>query len=98
MRRRDADRLYLFGYRYGEVVLDPLPAVVGSMSAAREVDLSRRPPVAVSLGCHAEGFALPHPDNHDPRTTQAGVRKRFMCKPPDADEALVKELTAFVGK
>lgn len=98
MRSRDADRLYLYGYRYGEVVLDPLPAVVGVMSTAREVDLSRRPPVAVSLGCHAEGFALPHPDNHDPRTTQAGVRKRFMCKPPDADEALLEELTAFVAK
>lgn len=98
MRDRDADRLYLYGYRYGEVVLDPLPSITGYMSDAGPVDLRRRPPVAVSLGCHLECAALPHPDPHDPRTTQAGVRKRFLCLPPKADDSLIQELSVFVRK
>jgi hypothetical protein len=68
------------------------------MSEARPVPLSVRPPVAVSLGCHSRSYALPHPDPWDPRTTQAGVLKRFMCMPPDFNEALLAELKKFVLK
>jgi hypothetical protein len=87
-----------YGYRYGEVPLAPLTAIKESarITKPREVDLSIRPPVAVSLGCHIQGAAAPHPDPHDPNTMAAGVAKRFAIKPPTPETELVTQLTEFV--
>jgi len=50
------------------------------------------------MGCHVEGVALPHPCPHDPRTTEAGVRMRFACRPPKSDPLLMSKLRTFVRK
>jgi len=55
-----------------------------------------RPPVLVSLGCHIPGYALPHCDPHCPKTTKAGVQKRFVAKQKTPDPALLKEFQQFV--
>lgn len=49
-----------------------------------------------SLGCHTQGVCLPHPDPADPPTLEAGVRKRFAFKPPDADLQKLERLRSFV--
>ena len=51
-----------------------------------------------SLGCHVQGAALPHSDNADPGTSEAGVRKRVFFRPPTADNQLVRGLRKFVRK
>jgi len=73
-----------YGYRLGEVPLPrPDPIKAGTrISEPKEVDLTKRPPRAVSLGVHVDGAALPRPDNHDPLTSRAGVEKRFARAPP----------------
>jgi len=68
------------------------------ISAPTPVDLSRRPVVQVSLGCHVEGVALPHPDPLDPDTTVAGVRMRFARKPPPFNPEKIAKLRRFVDK
>jgi hypothetical protein len=57
-----------------------------------------RPPVAVSLGCHLEGVALPHSDPKDVITSVVGAQKRFMTKPPPYDPAKLNRLRVFVRK
>lgn len=52
--------------------------------------------MSASLGCHLEGFALPHADPHDPYTMRAGIRKRFARRPPKANPALLLKLNTFV--
>lgn len=49
-----------------------------------------------SLGCEVLGAALPHPDPSDPQTMEAGVRKRFAMKPPDADKTFLRDFSRFV--
>lgn len=75
-------------------VLKPIKAKA-KITKPRPVDLSRRPPVQVSLGCHVHGLALPHGDPHDPYTMVAGVMKRFAFRPPDPDLAFMGELMEF---
>lgn len=87
-----------YGYRYGEVLLPHLPPVKSSatISPTRVVDLSVRPVVMSSLGCHVAGAALPHPCPQDPDTMRAGVSKRFAVAPPVPEQALVHQLRDFV--
>jgi hypothetical protein len=89
-----------YGYRYGEVALAAIGSIKESawIGKRRSVDLSMRPPVAVSLGCHVNGSACPHPDPHDPRTMEAGVRKRFTIRPPKYQRSILRELRAFTRK
>lgn len=93
--------MFLYGYRYGEVGLPALPAIESSAKifqtqAAR--DLTHRPAMQVSLGCHVCGIAQPHPDNGDPDTIEAGVRKRFVLQPPKPDPERLKKFSQFVAK
>lgn len=89
-----------YGYRYGEVPLAKIPAMKDhtKVSKIRFPDMEFRPPALVSLGCHVNGFALPHPCLHDPITAVAGVRKRFAMKPPSIDRELLEEFRAFVHR
>jgi hypothetical protein len=89
------------GYRYGEVPL-PLPGELKTGThigrALRPPVLSVRPPALTSLGCHVEGVAMPHPDLTDTKTAQAGVAKRFACKTPEPNRAILRRLRRFVRK
>jgi hypothetical protein len=67
-----------------------------TLSVPKQVNLDRRPPVQISLGCHVEGVARPHPDPLDPLTTQAGVRMRFARAPPSPNPRKMKRLAKFV--
>lgn len=93
-------RYVAYGYRYGEV---PLPHVTevkeGTQIKVRTMPVeSLRPPVAVSLGCHAIDAALPHVDHTDVPTSIAGVQKRFATKPPPAVKAKMERFRLFVRK
>lgn len=57
-----------------------------------------RKPVAVSLGCHLEGAAMPHADPNDTETMLAGCFKRLGAKIPTVDDGMMKKLHAFVIK
>jgi len=89
-----------YGYRVGEVPLPPLAPIKQSatFSAVSEVDLQRRPPVGVSLGCHVPGVMLPEPDPSDPMTVAAGVCKRFAVAPPVPQLARIARLREFVRR
>lgn len=89
----------MYGYRYGEVLLPKInPIKDGThISIPKPIDLSSRPVVQVSLGCHLGGAALPHPCPKDPATTVAGVRMRFARKPPRANPAVMAEFKDFVS-
>jgi len=50
----------------------------------------------VSLGVDVTGIAPPKPDLTCPLTAEAGVRKRFLCKPPAPNPNLLIEFTNFV--
>jgi len=93
-------RLYLYGYRFGEVLLPKLDPVKKDLqiSEPREVDLNFRPPVQVSLGCNVQGVALPHADPHDPKTTRIGVMKRAGRAMPSSKRVELGKLQAFVRK
>lgn len=87
-----------YGYRYGEVET-PLLAeikecVITETNAPR--DTSSRPAVQVSLGCDVKYVAPPKPDLSDASTAEAGVRKRFLLKPPSPDKEMLAELKSFV--
>jgi len=88
-----------YGYRYGEV---PLPALgkIKARTFIKELycDTSRRPPVAISLGPHSRGIALPHPCPADRDTMLAGAAKRFASEPPVPEEELLNEFTDFVDQ
>jgi len=90
----------LYGYRYGEVPLPALGEVKDGtkITEGRPVELSNRPIVQASLGCHFLGAALPHCDPLDPETMKAGVVKRFASKPPTADRAMRRRLKLFVKR
>jgi len=89
-----------YGYRYGEV---PTPALKDGVKDRTfikegECDTSRRPPVAVSLGPHVQGVALPHPCPADKDTMIAGAIKRFAAKPPEPDEELLRQFEEYVAR
>lgn len=85
-----------YGYRYGEVPTPKIEAIKPIKIVEHLDDETIRRPVAISLGPHAEGVALPHcdPDNRD--TIIAGALKRFANLPPDADLTLLEEYGDFV--
>ena len=85
------------GYRYREVRLKKLPQITPGtvIGKHRELDLTRRPVVAASLGCHLVGAAMPNGDPQDPVTFEAGVRKRFTMATPKADPALRAQFRAW---
>lgn len=81
----------------------PLPALGEVKCSAHirdfhDVDMAVRPPIMVSLGCHVEGAACPHPDPQDPNTMLAGVAKRFATKTPEPDREMLGRLKRFVQK
>ncbi len=96
----DVGRVLGYGYRYGEVPLAALniDCAAEYISRPTPVDLTKRPPVSASLGCHVVGAALPHPDDLDPRTVIAGVIKRIAVKTPTPEPALLQELGVFVDQ
>lgn len=57
-----------------------------------------RRPVMFNLGVAVPGYACPHPDMDDPVTVEAGVRKRFACRPPDENKTVMDEFREFVSK
>lgn len=90
--------MYGYGYRFSEVKLPAIDPVKedATISEPKKVDLARRPVVQTSLGCHVSGFAMPSPCPHDPDTMVAGVLKRFLTKPPTADNDMLEALSLFV--
>jgi len=98
VRKLGGARQYCYGYRYGEVKLDPIGDIKddAKISEPREVDSEKRPPVQVSLGCHVVDAACPHPCLSDPDTAAAGARKRFCCKPPLAKPTELYNFRRFV--
>jgi hypothetical protein len=50
----------------------------------------------VSLGVDVFGVAPPKPDLTCPLTAEAGVRKRFLCKPPVPNKLILDEFRQFV--
>jgi hypothetical protein len=68
------------------------------MSDHDEVNPVFRKPVYVSLGCHLDGAALPHPDCWDPLTAQAGVVKRLAFKNPDPNAQRMARFGRFVDR
>jgi len=91
-------RQYCYGYRYGEVKLDPIGEIKDKSytSKAKVTDSEKRPVVQVSLGCHVADAACPHPCLSCPTTAIAGARKRFLCKPPSAKPTELYNLRRFV--
>jgi len=73
--------------------MDAIKEIKGSavISKPREVALGKRPVVQVSLGPVVVGAVRPHPCPLDPDTTIAGVRHRFLKKPPTPEESLLKK-------
>jgi hypothetical protein len=67
------------------------------ISRPLQVDLSKRPIVRTSVGCHVNA-CRPVPDKLDPNTAVAGARYRFLRKPPPSDPALMMEFRRFVKK
>jgi len=93
-------RSYARGYRYLENSMDPVAETKESavVSMPREVPLGKRPVVQVSLGPVTVGVVRPHPDPLDPDTTIAGVKHRFLRKPPPSEPTLLKEFRRFVRR
>lgn len=80
--------------------MDPLPeqktaAMKWTFSDEQE---QYRPVVQVSLGCHVEGSALPKPDISDTWSAVRGIQKRFLAKPPNAEEALLVKFGEHVER
>lgn len=92
--------LLAYGYRYGEVPLPKLTRIKRDVyfSDVAWVDLKKRPPTAISMGCDVLDFAEPEPDDWDPWSMVAGVCKRFAAEPPRADKARMARLRDFVRK
>lgn len=94
--------LVAYGYRAGEL---PLPIIKDDevkedlkITKPREIDLSVREPVQVSLGSVWLRVACPHACPRDPKTIIGGVRKRFAAKPPQSNRRLMRKFKRFVAK
>jgi hypothetical protein len=97
-RKLGGARQYTYGYRYGQLKLDPIPPIKddAETSEPRYVDSERRAPVQVSLGPHVASAACWHPDLSDPCTAIAGARKRFLFKPPSIKPTILYKFRRFV--
>jgi hypothetical protein len=88
-----------YGARVGEVdfpIIGPIKQSVKFGPLEDVQDRLKRPPVAVSLGCHTDGHADWHLDPHDPYTMAAGVCKRVASAPPQIDRKLLARFRLFV--
>jgi len=88
----------VYGYRLSEQdmpVIGPIKDGVVIKQTRIEPTPNLRPPVKISLGCHIQGTSLPHVDPTDVDTVIAGVKKRFACKPPTAEAALLERMKTF---
>lgn len=92
-------RWFVYGYRLSEQDLPVIGPIKDDVVIKTNVTPTPnlRPPVKVSLGCHIQGTSLPHVDPTDVDTVIAGVKKRFACKPPDAEEAFLSRFKTFVS-
>lgn len=90
----------MYGYRYGETRLPKINKIKPDFKVTRrrEVDLDRRVPVQVSLGCELVGAAQTHPDPVCRATTEAGCRYRIGRLPPSHDPVLLAKFRAFVRR
>lgn len=59
---------------------------------------SYRPVQQVSLGCHAKGAALPHPDHTDPESVLLGQNRRVCFDPPRIKRKWLKRFKRFVKR
>jgi hypothetical protein len=64
----------------------------------RVFEPEKRRPALVSLGCHVEGVACPHPDLDDPHTAVAGVLRRVAYEGPKPNRQLLRQLRRFCYK
>lgn len=92
---------YLYGYRYGEVILPKMEPVKGSAKITlnpyyHAVDLSFRRPMKINLGCALVGFCNPQPDTGHAHTALRGACKRFIRQTPIPDPDMFRELGEFV--
>lgn len=91
--------VWAYGYRFGEVDLKEIPeSKVGAQIRSLKFPIEDRRPVMGSLGCHVEGFAMPHPDLFDLPTLVHGVRCRFMAEMPKMDRNKLARFRCFVQK
>lgn len=100
-RVADGLRVLAYGYRIGEVTLPKIPPIKKGAKVVRNRrrgDSSLRIPSMVSTGVHLVGAAMPHPDCQDASTLMAGVKKRFLTRPPKADKQLLRNLKAFTRR
>lgn len=72
------------------------PSTVIRVNGTAPQNLTFRPPIKVSLGCHIAGVSMPHVDPTDVDTIIAGVKKRFACQPPEPEAELLVRLKTFV--
>lgn len=95
-------RWYGRGYRYLEVQQDAIAESKpsGVITCPKRVALGKRPVVQVGTGVEimidGQPIITPHPDPLDPDTTIAGVKHRFLRKPPTAETKLMAEFREFV--
>lgn len=57
-----------------------------------------RPVQMVSLGCHGDGAALPHPDPTDPESILLGQNRRVCFDPPAINKIKLRRFRRFVRK
>lgn len=57
-----------------------------------------RPVQMVSLGCHGNGAALPHPDHTDPESCLLGQNRRVCFDPPVINKVRLRRFKRFVKK
>lgn len=89
----------LYGYRPVEVQLAlpgaPKDAVLWVPPKEKGASARTRP-VAVSLGAHIQGAALPRPCGSDPWSTVLGTVKRSASRHPSADPTTLARFSQFV--
>lgn len=91
-------KLFAYGYRAFEREELDYPPIKQDVEVI--VRLFRppdyRPPTMVSLGCHLEGFAPPHPDPSCRITMQSGAFKRFCREVPIPCPVMLARFRQFV--
>lgn len=68
------------------------------ITAIKPYNTARRFPVYVSLGCHVDGAACPHPDIGDSLSLMAGAQKRFLTPDLPVEPGIFRRLKAFTLK
>lgn len=88
-----------FGYRPMEVQISlPNPPKNDARWLAPKPEISGRlGPELVSLGCHIDGAAMPHPCLRDPWSAVLGTVKRSASRHPNPDATSMSKFTNFVA-